>query len=105
MGLLITVVMPSEYAVDPTGLGRVLELQQMGELKIALANEALAETQSPAVASPTPVVIEPVVKPVAAAPPSMPASSVPTPKPAPTQNSNKMTVTLNRARAQRSNST
>lgn len=45
-GLLVTVVMPSEYAIDPTGLGRVLGLQQMGEMKIALANEALAETQA-----------------------------------------------------------
>lgn len=44
-GLLVTVVMPSEYAIDPTGLGRVLGLQQMGEMKIALANEALAEAQ------------------------------------------------------------
>ncbi|OAN28465.1 hypothetical protein [Pseudomonas oryzihabitans] len=50
-GLLVTVVMPSEYAIDPTGLGRVLGLQQMGEMKIALANEALAETQAAAPAT------------------------------------------------------
>ena len=31
IGLLVTVVMPSEYAVDPTGVGRALGLTQMGE--------------------------------------------------------------------------
>jgi hypothetical protein len=35
MGLLVTVVMPSEYAVDPTGLGRAMGLTQMGEIKIS----------------------------------------------------------------------
>lgn len=30
MGLLVTVVMPSEYAVDPTGVGRAMGLTQMG---------------------------------------------------------------------------
>lgn len=39
MGLLVTVVMPSEYAVDPTGLGRAMGLTQMGEIKISLAQE------------------------------------------------------------------
>lgn len=41
--LLVTVVMPAEYGVDPTGVGRVLGLQAMGETKMALAREA-AET-------------------------------------------------------------
>jgi hypothetical protein len=39
VGLLVTVVMPSEYAVDPTGVGRALGLTQMGELKIILAQK------------------------------------------------------------------
>jgi hypothetical protein len=43
MGLLVTVVMPSEYAVDPTGVGRAMGLTQMGEIKITLAQEALAD--------------------------------------------------------------
>jgi hypothetical protein len=31
--LLITIVMPSEYGIDPTGVGRLLGLKQMGEIK------------------------------------------------------------------------
>jgi hypothetical protein len=42
--LLFTVLLPSEYAVDPTRLGRVLGLTQMGEIKLQLAAEAEAET-------------------------------------------------------------
>jgi hypothetical protein len=40
--LLVTVVLPAEYAIDPTGIGRVLGLQQMGEIKRSLAEEAAA---------------------------------------------------------------
>ncbi len=39
-GLLVTVVMPSEYGIDPTGLGEVTGLQRMGEIKVSLAQEA-----------------------------------------------------------------
>lgn len=66
--LLVTVVMPAEYGVDPTGIGRVLGLQAMGETKIALAREAAeppppippaapetrAQAASPAPAAPAP---------------------------------------------------
>ncbi|MEQ9446203.1 MAG: transmembrane anchor protein, partial [Rhodospirillaceae bacterium] len=38
--LLVTVVLPSEYAIDPTGIGRVLGLAQMGDIKVQLADEA-----------------------------------------------------------------
>ena len=38
--LLMTVVMPAEYGVDPTGIGRLLGLKEMGEIKVALAREA-----------------------------------------------------------------
>ncbi len=41
--LLVTVVMPAEYAIDPTGVGRLLGMTQMGELKATLAAEATAE--------------------------------------------------------------
>lgn len=41
--LLITVVMPAEYGLDPTGLGRITGLQKMGEIKMTLAQEAAAE--------------------------------------------------------------
>lgn len=92
VGLLVTVVMPAEYAMDPTGVGRVLGLTQMGELKISLAQEALtdaAATQSAALI-PTPAPAAPVaqIQPVA-----KPAAQ-PVATPAPALKSNQMTVTL-----------
>jgi hypothetical protein len=41
--LLFTVVLPSEYAVDPTGIGRVLGLTEMGEIKTRLEQEAVED--------------------------------------------------------------
>ncbi len=41
--LLITVVMPSEYGIDPTGMGQVLGLTEMGDIKTSLAEEAAAD--------------------------------------------------------------
>lgn len=41
--LLVTVVLPAEYAVDPTGAGRLLGLTRMGEIKQQLAEEAAAD--------------------------------------------------------------
>ncbi len=41
--LLVTVVMPAEYALDPTGVGRMLGLSEMGEIKRQLAEEAAAD--------------------------------------------------------------
>jgi len=38
--LLVTVVLPSEYGIDPTRIGSVLGLTRMGEIKTALAAEA-----------------------------------------------------------------
>lgn len=43
--LLVAVVLPSEYGVDPTGAGRALGLTAMGEIKQELAREAAAEAQ------------------------------------------------------------
>lgn len=48
--LLVTVVLPAEYAIDPTGIGRMLGLTKMGEIKAQLAREAAADA-TPAVAS------------------------------------------------------
>lgn len=48
--LLVTVVLPAEYAVDPTGVGRVLGLTQMGEIKQQLAEEAEADASMQAAA-------------------------------------------------------
>lgn len=46
--LLIAVVLPSEYGIDPTGIGRVLGLTEMGEVKMRLAAEAAADAAAPA---------------------------------------------------------
>ena len=78
--LLVTVVLPAEYAVDPTGIGRVIGLTRMGEVKMQLAREAaLADS------------LEAVSRQQAAAQPQ----SAGTPEPPPTQ----------RASAQRSDVT
>lgn len=86
VGLLVTVVMPSEYAVDPTGVGRALGLTQMGELKIILAQEALADAAPAQPAAPAPQVaqFQPTAKPA--------AQPVATPDPA--LKTDQMTVTL-----------
>jgi hypothetical protein len=38
--VLVTVVMPAEYNIDPTGVGKVLGLTTMGEIKQSLAQES-----------------------------------------------------------------
>lgn len=38
--ILVTIVLPSEYAVDPLGVGRMLGLTEMGQIKTQLAAEA-----------------------------------------------------------------
>ncbi|MBA2721578.1 MAG: transmembrane anchor protein [Methylibium sp.] len=40
--LLTTTVLPAEYGIDPTGIGSVLGLTEMGEIKTSLAAEAAA---------------------------------------------------------------
>jgi len=88
MGLLVTVVMPSEYAVDPTGLGRAMGLTQMGEIKISLAQEALADEAAAKNSAPVVSVSAPAPAP-APAPALAPAlalapapAAVPAPPPA-----------------------
>jgi len=43
--ILVTIVLPSEYGIDPTGIGRSLGLAEMGEIKVQLAEEAEADRQ------------------------------------------------------------
>ncbi|MFG1261004.1 MAG: transmembrane anchor protein [Rhizobiales bacterium 24-66-13] len=38
--ILVSIVLPAEYAIDPTGIGRMLGLAEMGEIKAQLAAEA-----------------------------------------------------------------
>jgi hypothetical protein len=39
VAILVMIVLPAEYGIDPTGVGRILGLQQMGEVKMQLARE------------------------------------------------------------------
>lgn len=41
--LLVTVVMPAEYGIDPTGIGNATGLKRMGHIKASLAEEAAAD--------------------------------------------------------------
>jgi hypothetical protein len=43
--ILVTVVLPAEYGIDPTRVGRALQLTQMGEIKTQLSIEAEADRQ------------------------------------------------------------
>lgn len=46
--ILVTIVLPSEYAIDPTGLGGALGLTEMGEIKAVLAEEAASDAAAEA---------------------------------------------------------
>jgi hypothetical protein len=41
--ILVAVVLPAEYGIDPTGAGGILGLTEMGEIKTQLADEAEAD--------------------------------------------------------------
>jgi hypothetical protein len=43
VAILVTAVLPAEYGIDPTGIGHVLGLQKMGEIKRSLAKEAATD--------------------------------------------------------------
>ena len=43
IALLVTVVLPAEYAIDPTGAGRLLGLTEMGEIKAQLAEDKIVK--------------------------------------------------------------
>ena len=45
IAILVTVVLPAEYNIDPTGVGGMLGLAEMGEIKLQLAAEAEADRQ------------------------------------------------------------
>ena len=42
LAILVAVVLPSEYGIDPTGFGRLTGLTAMGQIKMQLAEEAAA---------------------------------------------------------------
>ena len=75
-GLLVTTVLPAEYGIDPTGIGRALGLTPMGEIKMSLAAEARAEERVATETAPAqPVAVAPTVR--------AEAAPVPAPAPAP----------------------
>lgn len=41
--IAVTAYLPAEYGIDPTGIGRVTGLTEMGEIKVQLAAEAEAD--------------------------------------------------------------
>lgn len=49
--LLVIAVLPAEYGVDPTGIGRRIGLTQMGRLKQELAKEAIEDARADSVAA------------------------------------------------------
>ncbi len=51
--LLVAVVLPAEYGIDPTGIGRVLRMTEMGDIKQQLAAEAAADTAATASTAPS----------------------------------------------------
>jgi hypothetical protein len=67
--LVITVVLPAEYGVDPTRIGSLLGLTEMGRIKMQLAAEAEAEEAGLAVSATAP----------ASTPPAATAMDAPTP--------------------------
>ncbi len=44
--LLLTAILPAEYGIDPTGVGSILGLKRMGEIKVSLVNEAEQQVTS-----------------------------------------------------------
>ncbi|MCF6221918.1 MAG: transmembrane anchor protein [Robiginitomaculum sp.] len=65
--LLVTVVMPAEYGIDPTGIGKMVGLKKMGDIKTSLTKDAAAEAEKEraAAVNPTPITpttTEPVVQ-------------------------------------------
>lgn len=50
--LLVAVVLPAEFGIDPTGIGRVLRMTEMGDVKQQLAAEAAADAAATASTAP-----------------------------------------------------
>jgi hypothetical protein len=85
--LLVIIVWPAEYGVDPTRIGRLLGLTEMGEIKMELAREAAVAEAAEVVAAEAP--------PPAAVAANEPASdSTANQAAAPVPNSHEVTITL-----------
>ncbi|MBN9369453.1 transmembrane anchor protein [Hydrogenophaga sp.] len=93
--LLVTVVFPAEYGKDWTGVGRLLGLTEMGEIKVELAREAAADAaasargrdaQAPVAASAAAAASSAIPSASAATPPAPAAQPAPAPSSAATSN-------------------
>lgn len=94
--ILITVVLPSEYSIDPTGIGRAMGLTQMGEIKAQLAEEAAADAKAAAMSLSQPQVVTqptPIQQPtpIAANPPAIAPSNI---NPALQNRTDQLSITL-----------
>ncbi|MEP2706305.1 MAG: transmembrane anchor protein [Roseibium sp.] len=47
IAILVTIVLPAEYGIDPTGVGRAIGLAEMGEIKTELAREVEEDHKEP----------------------------------------------------------
>ena len=65
--ILVTIVLPAEYGIDPTGIGRVLGLKEMGDIKMALAMEDADDAAADAAAKSAPMTTQAAVPMAAAA--------------------------------------
>ncbi len=92
--VLIVAVLPAEYAIDPTGIGRLLGLTQMGEVKQRLAHENEEHAAAPDDAPPA--VATSLATTAASTPPAGPA---PAASEAPVEKSDRTTVTLDPQKA------
>ena len=93
--LLITAVLPAEYGIDPTGIGNVLGLKKMGEIKTTLAKEAASE--APGGSPPAEVAPPTAIAATATPTPKTEAAASPSPPPEPVGKSGKsdeVTVSL-----------
>ena len=75
--LLTTAVMPAEYGIDPTGIGGLLGLKKMGEIKLALAQGAKQEAPAQAANKAPPQAEARAAQIVAAAPAAAPPPATP----------------------------
>ncbi|MES2972289.1 MAG: transmembrane anchor protein [Pseudomonadota bacterium] len=91
--LLLAVVLPAEYGVDPTGIGGMLGLKRMGEIKTSLSAEAAQEKGAAQTGAASPQ----AAAAVAAAPPGPVPATPAAPAPVPTEPAGKtdeVSVTL-----------
>jgi hypothetical protein len=87
--LLVTLILPAEYGIDATGLGRVLGLTQMGDVKTAQTSQATkGNTTAPSAPKASAASASTPTLPVAATPASAPTPASPSAAGAPAAASN-----------------